>query len=190
MKYQVPVERRKDITYGSYNCDYKPNKEEKWRTWLTTGGDRINYPDNCGTLTADMLLFKILLNSIVSTKRAKCLMIDIKDFYLNTPMKIIWVYATLNIRVSRQNYKRIQIGWNHDSRWIYILWNTKRDVRLTSSWDNSLRTPWRRSCQTWIHAEQNNTWSPETQNQTNMLHPGGRQLCNKIHLWTRCRTLD
>jgi hypothetical protein len=27
-----------------------------------------------------------------------------------------------------------------------------------------------------MHAEQNNTWSLETQNQTNMLHPGGRQL--------------
>jgi hypothetical protein len=32
-KDQVPVERRKDVTYGSYNCDYyKPIKEEKWRT--------------------------------------------------------------------------------------------------------------------------------------------------------------
>jgi hypothetical protein len=86
-KDQVPVERRKDITYGSYNCNYKPNKEEKWRTQLTAGEDRINYPDDCGTPTGDMLLFKILLNNIVSIKRAKCLMIDIKDFYLNTPMK-------------------------------------------------------------------------------------------------------
>jgi hypothetical protein len=34
-----------------------------------------------------MLVFKILINSVVSTKGAKCLMIDIKDFYLNTPMK-------------------------------------------------------------------------------------------------------
>jgi hypothetical protein len=51
------------------------------------GGDRINYPDDCGTPTADMILFKILTNSIISTPNAKCLMIDIKDFYLNTPMK-------------------------------------------------------------------------------------------------------
>jgi hypothetical protein len=34
-----------------------------------------------------MILFKILTNSIISTPNAKCLMIDIKDFYLNTPMK-------------------------------------------------------------------------------------------------------
>jgi len=51
------------------------------------GGDGINYPDDCRTPTADMILFKILTNSIISTPNAKCLMIDIKDFYLNTLMK-------------------------------------------------------------------------------------------------------
>jgi hypothetical protein len=36
--------------------------------------------------TADMTLVKILLNSVISTKGAKCVMFDVKDFYLNTPM--------------------------------------------------------------------------------------------------------
>jgi hypothetical protein len=86
-KEDVPADRRKDVTYGSFSCDYKPNKKEQNRTRLTMGGDRINYPDDCGTPTADMILFKILANSIISTPNAKCLMMDIKDFYLNTPMK-------------------------------------------------------------------------------------------------------
>ncbi len=86
-KNQVPHNRMKDVTYGSFSCDYKPNKEEKERTQLTAGGDRINYPEDVGTPTADMLVFKCLINSVVLTKGAKCLMIDIKDFYLNTPMK-------------------------------------------------------------------------------------------------------
>jgi hypothetical protein len=34
-----------------------------------------------------MILFKILVNSILSTPNAKCIMMDIKDFYLQTPMK-------------------------------------------------------------------------------------------------------
>ncbi len=72
----------KDVTYGSFSCDFKPNKEEKEHTRLTVGGKKINYPDDCGTLTADMILFKILVNSILSTPNAKCIMIDIKDFYL------------------------------------------------------------------------------------------------------------
>jgi len=86
-KNQVPHERMKDVTYGSFSCDYKPNKAEKERTRLTAGGDRINYPEDVGTPTADMLVFKCLINSVVSTKGAKCLMVDVKDFYLNTPMK-------------------------------------------------------------------------------------------------------
>jgi hypothetical protein len=77
----------KDVTYGSFSCDYKPNEEEKECTRLTAGGNRINYLDDCSTPTADMTLFKILINSILSTPKAKCIMMDIKDFYLRTPMK-------------------------------------------------------------------------------------------------------
>ena len=86
-KEDVPPDRMKDVTYGSFSCDLKLNKEEVNRTRLTMGGDRINYPDDCGTPTADMILFKIIVNSILSTPNAKCLMMDIKDFYLRTPMK-------------------------------------------------------------------------------------------------------
>jgi hypothetical protein len=73
--------------YGSFSCNMKPNKEEKYHTQLTTGGDRINYPDNVGIPTADMTLFKCLMNSIISTPGARCIMVDIKDFYLCTHMK-------------------------------------------------------------------------------------------------------
>ena len=34
-----------------------------------------------------MILFKILVNSIISTPHAKCVMMDIKDFYLRTLMR-------------------------------------------------------------------------------------------------------
>jgi hypothetical protein len=77
----------KDVTYGSLKCNYKPNKEEIECMRLTAGGDRINYLDNCSTPTADMTLFKILVDIILSTPKAKCIMMDIKDFYLRTPMK-------------------------------------------------------------------------------------------------------
>ncbi len=86
-KEQVPKDRLKDVTYGSFSCDMKPNKKETHRTRLTAGGDRINYPEDVGTPTADMTLVKTFLNSVISTKKAKCVMADIKDFYLNTPMK-------------------------------------------------------------------------------------------------------
>ncbi len=53
----------------------KPNKAEKERTQLMAGGDRINYPDGVGTPTADMLVFKCLINSVILTKGAKWLML-------------------------------------------------------------------------------------------------------------------
>eukprot|EP00804_Cyclotella_cryptica_P006269 CCRYP_010123-RA/>CCRYP_010123-RA protein AED:0.17 eAED:0.14 QI:0/0/0/1/1/1/4/0/941 len=53
----------------------------------TVGGNRINFPGDCGTPTADMITVKILLNSVISTANAKFMTIDIKDFYLNTPME-------------------------------------------------------------------------------------------------------
>ena len=34
-----------------------------------------------------MTLVKTMLSSVISTRGAKCVMLDIKDFYLNTPMK-------------------------------------------------------------------------------------------------------
>ncbi len=83
---QVPINRRKDVTYGSFSCDLKLNKKETHRTRLTAGGDRINHPDDIGTPTADMTLVKTFLNSVISTKGVKCVMLDVKDFYLNTPM--------------------------------------------------------------------------------------------------------
>jgi hypothetical protein len=34
-----------------------------------------------------MTLFIMIMNSVISTKGARCMMIDLKDFYLNTPME-------------------------------------------------------------------------------------------------------
>jgi hypothetical protein len=46
----------------------------------------VHYPGDAGTPTADLLTVKLLINSIISTNGAKFMTMDIKDFYLNTPM--------------------------------------------------------------------------------------------------------
>ncbi len=50
------------------------------------GGNRINYPGDCGTPTVDMVTVKLHLNSVISTKGTRYCTIDLKDFYLMTPM--------------------------------------------------------------------------------------------------------
>ena len=87
-KENVPVDRRKDVSYGKFVCKVRPEKvDEPNRTRLTVGGNLINYPYEVGTPTADLLLAKILFNSVISTKDARFMTIDIKNFYLNTPMQ-------------------------------------------------------------------------------------------------------
>ena len=56
------------------------------RSRLTVGGYRINFEGDCSNPTANLLTVKLILNSIVSTPGAKFLGLDLKDFYLNTPM--------------------------------------------------------------------------------------------------------
>ncbi len=85
-KSEIPADRRKDITYGRIVCVYRSEKKDPYRTRITMGGNLVNYPDDCGTPTADIITVKILLNSIVSTLNAKFMTIDLKDFYLMTPM--------------------------------------------------------------------------------------------------------
>jgi hypothetical protein len=83
----IPKERRKDVTYGQFVCSFRPEKKDPFRTRFTVGGDRINYPGEVATPTAEMLVAKMLFNSVVSTKGAKFMTMDISNFYLHTPLK-------------------------------------------------------------------------------------------------------
>ena len=51
------------------------------------GGNLINYPDDVGVPTANLLLIKIFLNSVISTKWAKFANADLANFYLMSPLK-------------------------------------------------------------------------------------------------------
>jgi hypothetical protein len=74
------------VTYGSFVVDIKHHEEEKERTRLTVGGDQIEYSGDKSTRTAGLNTSKILINSFISTLGAKFIVIDIKKFYLNTPL--------------------------------------------------------------------------------------------------------
>ena len=85
-KANVPAERWKGVTYGHVVVACHPEKSDPYQTRLTVGGNLIAYPGDCGTPTVDLITVKLLLNIIVSTPGAKFMPINIKDFYLNTPM--------------------------------------------------------------------------------------------------------
>jgi hypothetical protein len=80
------IPKGRKVTYGSFVVDIKEHKEEQERTRLTVGGDKIEFPGDKLTRTAGLTTAKILINSIISTLGAKFLVIDIQNFYLNTPL--------------------------------------------------------------------------------------------------------
>ncbi len=53
---------------------------------FTVGGDRINYPGKVATPTAEMLVAKMLFNSVIPMKGAQFMTMDISNFYLMTPL--------------------------------------------------------------------------------------------------------
>jgi hypothetical protein len=61
-------------------------KQEIERTRLTVGGDQIEYPGDKFTCSAGLTTSKILINSVLSTKGTRFMVVDIKNFYLNTPL--------------------------------------------------------------------------------------------------------
>lgn len=82
------IPKGKKITYARIVCEIRPQKPNPYRTCITIGGDRLDYPRETATPTTDLTTSKVLFNSIVSTKNAKFLTMDINKFYLNTPLDI------------------------------------------------------------------------------------------------------
>jgi len=83
---EIPRDRLKDIAHAKIVCNVRPQKEETNRTRLTFAGQNVESGMDNGTPTADLLTIKLHLNSVVSTPGARFMGLDIKNFYLNTPM--------------------------------------------------------------------------------------------------------
>jgi hypothetical protein len=68
-QHEVPKDRMKDIMYGQFVCTVRHEKAEPNRTRFTVGGDRINYQRKVETPTAEMLVTKMLFNSVISPEK-------------------------------------------------------------------------------------------------------------------------
>ena len=95
-KEKVPAGRT--VTYGIIVAEIRPQNAETHRTRLTVGGDLFNFPGAVTTPKAYLIPAKLIFNSILSTKNAKCMCEDIAKFYLNNPMDIYeYMKLTLDI---------------------------------------------------------------------------------------------
>jgi hypothetical protein len=74
------------VTYLSIVAAHRPEKEKKHRIRYTVGGNLIEYAGDVSTKTADLKTAKLIFNSVISTINARFMTLDLKDFYLGTPM--------------------------------------------------------------------------------------------------------
>jgi hypothetical protein len=84
------------------------------------GGDRLYYSGDVTTSTADITTFKILINITLSTEDAAMMMMDIKNYYLGTPLPrfeymILLLSRFLEEIVDKYNLKALAFDG-----WVYI----------------------------------------------------------------------
>jgi hypothetical protein len=53
---------------------------------MTVGGDIVYYPGEVATKTEDLPITKVIINSVISTEAAIYMNMDIKNYYLGTPL--------------------------------------------------------------------------------------------------------
>jgi hypothetical protein len=114
----IPKDRK--ITHGKLVCDHKPNMTEKERVSLTVGGDRLDYTGEVATSTADITAFKIRINITLSTEDADMMMMDIKNYYVGTPLpRYEFMRLPLSIIpdeiMTKYNLRAISLG-----AWVYL----------------------------------------------------------------------
>jgi hypothetical protein len=114
----IPKDRK--ITCGKIVCDYKPHKKEKERVRLTVGGDKLDYSGDVATSTADITTFKILINSTLSTADAAMMMMDIKKYYLVTPLPRFEYMKMLLSRFPEEIVKKYNLNALAFDGWVYI----------------------------------------------------------------------
>jgi hypothetical protein len=84
------------------------------------GGDGLDYSRDVATSTADITTFNISINSTLSTKDAEMMMMDIKNYYMGTPLpRYEYMRILLSIFpeeiVNKYNLKSLAVDG-----WVYI----------------------------------------------------------------------
>jgi hypothetical protein len=114
----IPKDRK--ITHGKLICDFKPNKNEKQWVRLKVGDTILDNSGDTATSTSDITTFKILINSTLTTQEAKMMMMDIKTYYLGTPLPT-YDYMRLPISILPlyiiEKYELTRLALNG---WVYL----------------------------------------------------------------------
>jgi hypothetical protein len=116
----IPSHKRKEICHTMVVCKVRLDKDDPNCTQITIGGNPICYPGNVGSNTVLLELLKLLLNSVLSQKDAHFSSINLKNFYLDTPMpEPEYVCIKISNILDKFINKYKLVGLDRDG-WIYF----------------------------------------------------------------------
>jgi hypothetical protein len=84
------------------------------------GGDRLDYSGDVATPYADITTFKILINSTVSTEDAAMMMMDMKNYYIGTPLPRFEYMKMLLSRFPEEIIQKYNLNALAVDGWVYI----------------------------------------------------------------------
>ncbi len=153
---------------------------------LPLGATQIITLGNCSTPTADQLAIKLLSNSVISTPRTKFMCINIKDYYLCTPMAQ-YEYFRMKLELfSLQHHWSIQ---PMQQSWLKpkdTLRSTLRHVRTSTCRNHCTRTPQKKATQSRMQTKKNHTRVLDLSVATDPLPTCRWWFWHQIH-WQRAR---
>ena len=87
-------------SYYNPQCTIKKKDDEDrfYRIRGTIGGDRLDYPGETSSSTADITTVKLLWNAVVSEPASKFMTLDVKDYFLNTELErpeYMWINLSM-----------------------------------------------------------------------------------------------
>ena len=74
------------VAYARLVVDCWAQKKDPNRVCITVGGNLIEYPHDLTIRTAELMATNMMWNSIISTRDARYMCANIKNFYLCTPL--------------------------------------------------------------------------------------------------------
>ncbi len=110
----------KFFTYANPVVDYCPQKEDPYRIRITAGGNLVTYEGTASVRTANLDMAKMHWNSVISTKKARYMCLNIKNFYLTAKLEYFeYMKMPLSLFpswiVEQYNLKELAVG-----EWVYI----------------------------------------------------------------------
>ena len=95
---KTQVQKNKKATYAWYVVNVRPEKYDPNRLRITVSGNRLDYFGEISIGTKSLETAKILINSVLLTKNAKFMALDISNFYIQNDLEdyqYIWFHISM-----------------------------------------------------------------------------------------------